>query len=264
MPNDILTVSNVVEETQIALGSSGVDVELAQADIEKAMKDALRLYNRSRPFVGNAKLAITRAQKKYGPIDTLHGGLMGVREVRFDTRTVEAGEVDPFNPHLIQHGHTGMGGDTGGEIAQRLAYAEDVSKVMSAEPEAQPMWEPDGHLYIYVDIQQTTQVWCSYVWTAKFYFDPPAAPDPVPAGWTPYLPMTMIPEGDTDWFMDFVLARAKQTLAKIRGKFEGIPNPDGGQDPVDWSALNDEGKERERELTEEMKLRRRQLPPVTG
>ena len=273
MPNADLTLDNIKEEVQVRLGVSGITVELQDPDFRKSLKAALRLYNRNRPFVGNASLAVTHAQRKYGPIDTLHPGFQGVRKVDFHTQVTEpAGPtvVDPFNPNIIDQGGTlGTGcnrGDTFGQIDQRLQYAEDANRVTSADKDWQGMWErvEEGgewvdHYYLYVYVPPVTPMRCSYQWTGHYVMEPPST---IPA--VGVLPMTSIPDGDTDWFFDYVEARAKQILARVRGKYDGITNPDGASDTVDWNQLLDEGREDEGTLTEAIKARRRPLPPTTG
>lgn len=273
MPNADLTLARIKEEVEIRLGASGITVELQDPDFRKSLVSALRLYNRSRPFVGNAALAVTHAQRKYGPIDTLHPGFQGVRKLDFQTLVTEpAGPtiVDPFNPNIIGvAGTLGAGcnqGDTYGQIDQRLKYAEDANRVASADKDWQGMWErvEEGgewvdRYYLYVYAPPITPLRCYYQWTGHYVLE---TPNPVPA--VGFLPMTSIPDGDTDWFFDFVEARAKQILARVRGKYDGIANPDGATDTVDWSQLLDEGRTDEERLTEAIKARRRPLPPTTG
>ena len=273
MPNADLTIERIKEEVEVRLGSSGVTVELQDPDIRKSTLAALRLYNRNRPYIGNAALAVTHAQRKYGPIDILHPGFQGVREVRFHNRVTESAGptvIDPFNPNIIgQGGMVGAGcnaGDTYGQIAQRLQYAEDANRVASADNDFQGMWErveesgeTVDRYFLYVYVSPSTPMRVSYVWTAHYSLE---SPTPLPAAG--YLPMTSIPDGDTDWFFDYVEARAKQILARVRGKYNGIANPDGATDDVDWNELLSEGREDEGTLTEAIKARRRPLPPVTG
>lgn len=275
MPNSSLTIGNVTDEVQVNLGASGIDVELKDSDIRKGLIAALRVYNRSRPFVGNAKLAVNRTQRKYGPIDTLHPGFQGVRRISFvtqDTEPAPPGQIDPFNPNIISHADMpGSGcnrGDTYGQMQQRLMYLEDSARVASADNDAQGMWEHEydssadewvDHFYIYAYVAETITIYCSYEWTGHYVLETPAS---VPSQGV--LTLAQIPDGDVDWFMEFTLARCKQILARVRGKYEGIMNPEGATDSVDWSQLLDEGRESERDLREALDRRRRPLPPVVG
>jgi hypothetical protein len=74
--------------------------------------------------------------------------------------------------------------------------------------------------------------------------------------------MQQIPNGDVGWIMEYILVRAKQVLGRVRGKFHGIPNSEGATDDTDYSELLSEGIERQRELEEELRKRRRPLEPV--
>jgi hypothetical protein len=78
----------------------------------------------------------------------------------------------------------------------------------------------------------------------------------------PQIGLGTIPEGDVDWMQDFAVARAKQILTRIRGKFSGIEGPDGSMNEIDFQALAEEGRTDEKDLMDELKRRRRPLAPV--
>ena len=240
------------------LGASGVTVELAPTDFNKCVLDAVRVYSRVRPFRGNAALACNTTTKKYGPIETRHPGFQGVVEVRFTRNITLNPRLDPFSPETLLAANLLPGADTIGQYNLTLQSSKDARSVMSSEPEYQGMWEEDGHFYLYVDVQQTDYL-VSYVWNGTYTPIPPSVMPP-----QGILPMTMIPDGDVDWIMDYVLARAKQILSRIRGKYEGIQNPDGATDSVDWSQLQQEANDAIITLADDLKARRRPLPPVCG
>lgn len=249
MPNTVLTIANVKSETAIALGGEGVDIELVEVDYEKCLKDALRVYNRNRPMQGNAAITITAAQRKYGPLNTIHPGLQGILTCEFITGgTGSLNVFDQLGNNLSQS-LAAANGLPFGEIDQQLQYVEMSRRIVSSEPEWRAGWE-GANYYLYIDSVQPGLL-CSYLYS--FHATPD---DNANTG------MQLLPDGDTDWIMAFTLARAKQILARKRGKFQGIMNPDGGTDAVDWSELRDEGREDEGKLIEEIQARRRPLPPV--
>ena len=91
MPNTDLTLENIEEETRIELGVSGVEIELITKDIQKCIKDALRLYNRIRPKRFRAMLAATKEVKKYR-IDNVVPNLIGVVHVEWEAKAAAEAE----------------------------------------------------------------------------------------------------------------------------------------------------------------------------
>jgi hypothetical protein len=76
--------------------------------------------------------------------------------------------------------------------------------------------------------------------------------------------MQNIPDTDVDWVLNYATARCKRILARVLGKFKGVPNLEGGVDELDAEELREEAKEEEAALIEEIRNRRRPLPPVVG
>jgi len=257
VPNTTLTLENIKEETETMLGKSGVTVELAPTDIKKCVKDAVRIYSRHRPFRGNAALAVNSSIKKYGPLDIKHPGFLGVVDVQF-ARNIQTLPLDPFSPETLLAANLLPSADTVGSYALVMQSSKDARSVLSSEPEYQGMWEEDGHFYLYIDLPQTNYL-VSYAWTGAYVVEPPST---LPVAGV--LPMTMIPEGDVDWILAWTLAQAKSILCRLRGKYEGITNPDGATDSVDWSQLQQESNDAIITLTDDLKARRRPLAPVTG
>lgn len=259
MPNTLLwPLKNINEEVAIALGVSGVEVELTEQDIERAVRTALRLYNRSRP--GQRKTAITLSanQKKYllDPATDEFKGIQGVLTVEHVRSRITDG-IDPFDPlSVIGPGgiHTGI--DTFADYDQKLQYIEQARRIASSEFEWTFQWEPDPadsnilKPYLYADIPATLPADTSLLYS--FHYRPDGSE---------ITGLQNIPDGDTDWFIDYVTAFAKTILGRIRGKFKGIPGPDGSDLSVDYDDLMTEGREDLKELTEEIKKRRRPLPP---
>lgn len=257
MPRNDLTVDLLVEEVNSALGSSGVTVELDNDDYQKCLKDMIRVYNRNRPQRARQNLYVSPSQKKYGPLGTdpstqqiVIPTIQGVVAVSFVTN--QAPVTDPFDTINNGIGRVLSGSGTPfGEIDQQLQYIKMARNVASSEPEYQTAWE-GSQLFIYVDIARTP-VLCSIEYT--YHLTPDDDPN---------TGIGMMPDGDVDFMVGFVTARAKQILSTIRGKHGGILNPDGQTDPVDWEELRQQGVEEEEKFEEKIKERRRPLLPILG
>lgn len=261
MPNTLLyPLKNIAEEVRVALGDSGVDLELTEKDIERSIRQALRVYNHDRPGRRKLAIAVTAAQKRY-PLDPVSfAGIQGI--VAFEAvRARLTDGIDPFDPlSVIGPGGVHTGIDTFGDYAQKLSYIEQARRISSSEVEWRFQWEPAqpgptaaGDVYVpvlYADIPLTLPVFCSIEYTYHFTMDNAA-----------HTGLQNIPSGDTDWFIDYVVAFSKTILAQIRGKFKGIVGPDGGDQAVDYDDLKSEGREDIKELKDALRRRRRPLPP---
>jgi hypothetical protein len=264
MPNNLLwPLKNVGEEVRTALGDSGVEVELTEKDIERCLRDALRHYNRSRP--GRRKLGITvsSATKRYALDPASFAGIQGIVGFECVRERVTDG-IDPFDPlSVIGPGGVHTGIDTFGDYDQKLYYIERARRISSSEVEWRFQWEPpqpaeggppaagDKDIpVLYADIPATTPQFCSIEYTYHFTMDNAANTG-----------LQNVPDGDTDWFIDYATAFAKTILSQIRGKFKGIVGPDGAEKSIDYDDLKSEGREDIRELKEAMKRRRRPLVP---
>jgi hypothetical protein len=261
MPNTDLTIPLIRDEVLTNLGYSGVDVELEDSDITNVLRQTLRIYSRNRPRRFVKALSVSSSTPRHELTTATHPGLVGITDVSFLVDSVQDNS-DPFNMEgntLL--GLTTFGGETFGEVALRRSYVEDSRRVVSAEPEWTAMWDLDSSVspavnryYLYISISSTTGgTKCSYTWTQAYTPDTDANTG-----------MQNIPQSDVDWILGMVSAKSKRILSKIRGKFSGIPNPDGSESPVDFAELASEGQEEELALMEELLLRRRPLPPVTG
>jgi len=255
VPNAVLKPSHIDEWVRRRLGSSSVAVELETEDIRQCLLKTIVVYNRWRPQHAHSKLNIVSTQKKY-EID--HPGLQGVSSVEFIRQSVVQGHVDPFDPYsVIRTPMTAGVGLTFGEYANQLMYQEDARRIVSTEPEWYGQWEPqtDGSskYYLYIDVPATTLYECSYKYTWH------VTPDN-----QKLTGMQHIPNGDVDWVLQFTHALAKEPLARIRGKFHGIPMPDGGEEDNDYAELMEESRAETERLEEELRLRSPPLDPVIG
>lgn len=139
---------------------------------------------------------------------------------------------------------------------QRKMYAEDAQRIVSSEPEWHGQWERvalspgpgwENQYAMYISIER------SDIAAGVFFI---AAHPNTDEG------RQMIPESEVDWFMNWCTAEAKIILARVRGKFEGVTNPDGGVDGTDWSQLATEAVEEKTTLEAEIRSRKRPYLPV--
>jgi len=243
--NNELTFDNIRDEINTGLGGTSLDVELSEADVEKCIKDTIRLYNRNRPGREFKKLDITTTATRYELDPQTHKGIQGVVKVQFVEKTNFTG--DPFDPFY----YNGLGltpqGDTFSEYDQKRQYIEMARRIGSVEPDWQQRVE-DGKVVLYISIN--APYWCMYTYT--FHYTPDT--DPVTG-------MLMVPGGDVEWFMRFATACAKDIVGRKRSKFGGILIPDGATAETDGRDMKEEAKEEFLALREEIKKRRRPLLP---
>jgi len=245
------------ETVREELGEGGVQVELEDAHIDRAIAGACNTYNRYLPPYRHGSVEVTGSTKKY-EID--HPGIVEILDVQF-LRKDRLRDLDLENPFVL--GQMVESFETSASVYhQGLGYMEDARAVYSSEPTWTSQWEqvaPDSDgipgqvLYLYVDIP-TSNLWeCSYMYAIHVTPD-----DATDTG------LHLIPVGHIQWFEEYTTARAKIILGRIRDKFKGIPLPDGGSGELDGMDLISEGKEEVRELIEDIRSMARQMPPITG
>ena len=255
MPNaELVSMERIAKRVQSRLGGRTIKIELEQDDYVEFVKQALDYYNQRRPFKRKNKLAsVTISQRRYVIPLNLHPGFAGIIHVDFITRRSSPSRVDPFDPFDTALAGVSLGsgsGETFGELLQRIMYTEDSARVIDAEPDWDGIWEGADYA-LYVDIARP-HVEVGYEWSGYY------SPDFVaPTG------LQFIPNGDVDWFLKYVTACAKETLGRVRGKFQGITNPDGSQDPVDYTELLQEAQQEKERLEDELTKRRPPLGPIT-
>jgi hypothetical protein len=260
MPNTELTPPLIKEEIDDILGGTVLDIELLDEHYVKATKDAIRIYNRNLPRQNWCRLNVAASQQRYLVAPTIAGNtisppaLQGVVDVDFVGTGIQFGASTEFGPPFSNVSPTGLGiaGSTFGEVNNAFSYAKQSQQIASSEPEWQMSWEA-GVCYLYIYVPTVGTVNCSYLFSWGVTPDNNAVTG-----------MQNIPATDVDWVMNYAAARAKRILARILRKYGGIPNSTGGADPLDGDPLMEEAKEVEERLLEEIKVRRRPLPPVVG
>lgn len=249
MPNTVLRQDQIREETLSRLGGSRLEVELDQRDLDQATREAIRVYSRYVPLQGWKSIPATVTQKRYVLDLAQHPGFTGIIDVQFLTRRTDPSSIDPFDPYDSVVGGLLVGDETFADVMQRLVYTEDAARVVSAEPEWRGEWE-GADFALYLDIVRTPTL-VAYNWCGAYSTDVTAANG-----------MHLIPFDDTDWILNYIEARAMVTLGRVRRKFGGIPNSDGGVDEIDGNQFVDEGNQKTTDLMEEIRSRRIPLPPT--
>jgi len=256
VPNSELTYERITEEVRTSLGGSGVEVELTDGDIKVCVRKALRPYNRYLPFQGRHAITVAQATKRIR-LDNVIPNLLGVVDVEWITRRTEPAGVDPFDPYVTSLTGPTYGDETFGDVAQRLSYSEDASRIVSSEPEWHAQWEQvdvggstyENHYFVYVSVE-SDNVEAAVTFNARYTEEEDAQG------------LLAVPAGDVDWIIEYAIAYAKTILSRIRGKFAGITNPEGSADLVDYAELAQEGREDMEQMEEDLKLRRRPGVPV--
>ncbi len=174
--------------------------------------------------------------------------IQGIVHVDFITNRAVVTDPFDFTNQGLRQVLSGTGGPFG-EVEQQLDYLKTAKRIASAEPEWKQIWE-SNQLFLYLDItRQPTLASMTYTWHVTPNDDPATG-------------VGLIPDGDTDWIHDYILAMSKTIVGRKRGKFGGIANPEGADDATDSEGLISEGREDMERLQEEILKRRRPLLPV--
>lgn len=259
-----LFVSNIREEVRTELGEDCVDVELSDQQIDKAIKDAIRVYNLHRPRRNWRMLDASPEKNRYDVTET---GIQNIVRVGLvDRFHVERNNISATrNPFVLETyafagGDYYMGGfdDHGsmiGEYAHILAYNEEVRRVTSSQNEWAVEWR-DDRLILWLDLSKDrlSPFRTAVSYEATFGYEPD---NNATNG------MQFIPAYDVDAVYDMITGRAMQILGRIRDKYKGVIGPDGSAIRLDGEAMKREGQERFTQGRDALKKRRRPLGPIT-
>jgi hypothetical protein len=254
MPNSTLTIAFFEESVSTLLGADGVDVELSPGTYKKLLAQVILLLNRSRPQRSIFALPVSTSQTKYGPINAGKPGFKGVVNVQFVPSQVIQGRVDPFDAFNTVRSKVlaGSDGTTFADLDAQIQGIKYARNVVSTETEWRGVWERDKNYYLYISTGgQSVSCSVEYTWNIT-----PDDDENTGLSW--------VDADDVDWVVEYGTALAKQTLSRIRGKFQGITNAEGSSDPTDYAELAQEGREDAERLRLAMENRRRPLPPVIG
>ena len=204
--------------------TSGVVVELTPNMITECQNQALRLYNRYRPFRKEAQIAVTAGVQKY--VLTTYGKGLVDFQLKPRARPVLA-SVDIFNPYQMVRQPLRLD-----EFITDRAHLALAAQVLSANLEWD--WERDTHtLWIASNVTEST----TGVYT---YLEDRAVTDILP--------------DDEDWFLRYTLATAKMPLGRQRSKYAVVRGAEH-EFQMDGPALLQEAKDELPLLEQELRNR---------
>lgn len=221
------------------LGAPYRVVELSQDQLQEALKRSVRQLASVKPIFKYSTFNILSGVQGYN-LTTLNKPFgSGITDLWDQPLTSPAGEFNEFEYYrLRQPPYVDMG-----EMLIDKIYYKEISMLTGTQFDWH--WDPD-----------TTTILIT--------------PTPIrsrPASYQYNAGANLIEEvrpSDQGWVVDYALAIAKEMLARVRGKFQGVP---GNELPVntDWSELLREGLEKQDALVESLVNNRGSwTPPIKG
>ena len=201
-----LSAATLESYVQLKLGSPLNTVELTSGQVNVAVGDTLRRYNRHCPREIPGNLTLLANVNAY-LVPAAAG--RGVFDVQFVRKLPDTLFTSPYFGREFPR----LGTMPFDEFVLGRTHLESVRRVTSSDPDWR--WEfTDGKLYVtngnfdgWVDPTQ-------WIVTFKYYQD---------------LSVEQIPLHHHDWFYRHTLATCQLLLAEVRGKYSGkVPSPDGG------------------------------------
>lgn len=253
-------MADIRTEIKTSLGTNSIEVELTTSDLDKCIRDSLRVLNRERPPTAWGTLQSVSNGIRY---TISHPGLYGILDVSWASATRCDPGCDPFyrDDPIAALGLGGIGYAGGGSMigdrVQDLMYRSQVNDVTGRSPEWDQRWvrNQDNTRTLYLmlsDVAANAGVMYEYAWHLT-------ADDDVSTG------VAQIPVNDRDWVIRYALAKAKQILGRVLRKYNGgINMPDGGTETLDGDALASRGEQEQTDLEAEMRERRRPILPVVA
>jgi hypothetical protein len=235
------------------LGRGVVRVELTDAQIDAAIGDAARLYNR---YVPRHKRAVLPASPngRYALSD-LHPMIQEVvNVVGVRNRDTSVGDrIDLFDPLIYMPGGAI---NTGGlaTYLQSLESIEYARRIFSSEVEWTTQWENDGgslKLIMYIATATSSNQVYGYE-----YVEGVTADDSPTSG------LRFVGQDMHDWFVRYVLAVCTRTLGRALRKFQGIPGPEGADLQLDGTDLVTDAENALSDLTDQIQQTRTSFPYI--
>jgi len=233
-----LSVEDVRDYVKMRLGAGVIRVELKDNHIDAAGQEALRVYSRYRPLRRFIQLQLIENIHEY-PIDK---DVIGVYKMDWVHRQVSLAAVeDIFHRRYYEPIHDMD------KYVNYLQYIDTLKRVLSIEPE----WHfaralKDGAnpiLHVHAPSQANT-ILAMIVAVVK-------------------RPLHQIPYTHEDWIQRYALAFCKEILGRVRGKWQNLPSPGGGQG-LDSQALLSEAQQEFQTLDQEIRGWQTDQPPIWG
>jgi len=207
------------------LGDPTVNVELDETQIKHCIDDVIELFQKYRPkeyYQG------TILSEGYHLVDAPDGsmGVLGVEFNRYESE-LGSGLEDVFNPfYFISYG--GMGGVDIQTYHLMKHWIEVMQRTFGTEEGYELL--DDGRVFISVPGEYKVSIMWAMPWTGLEDLH------------RPYQHL----------FLNLVLAKSRQVLGQIRGKYgQGVPGA-GGQVQLDGEYQRQKGQEDETKYTDEL------------
>lgn len=255
-----LSMSILRTHAREMLGSGVVNVEVTDAQIDQSVRLTVALLNRYLPAHRWAMLT-SNTSGRYR-LDNLgypgFSDVVDVQEIKFDPSVPSSNnDIDVFDPMIYLPGTFA----SDGFIANyRLAIERlrTARRMFSNELEWRAFWEPNSitgarEYALYVSTGSTGRYRYGFQYLCYITPDDNA-----------FTGVSWIDFGVESWVLQYVTACAKETLAAIRRKFQGIPGPDGSDLALDGSDLAADAQIEKDNLIAELKGMRSSLPPIVG
>lgn len=241
------TLAHLKETVLTDLGFGGVDLEILDAHVKRAIDAAYKMVARSFPQRGNIVIPITKLTQKYVLTPPRLLGVLGVEFFNNGGRLEEAPYYTRWVDRMIE-----------------LGDMEDTQRWFGDSPEWTFQSEIDGvgaqvnYLYCYFTSSSFVDTFARIPNYAAVEFSwAIEASEDIAVG------TTRTPLDLQQWVEDYAVARARCMLGDIRGKFGGIPGPNGDNIlPIDAERQVANGREDQRRLETDLMDRRRQLPMI--
>lgn len=205
-----------------SLGSGRVDVELDPSHIDSAITMSLLMFSVYAPIEYSINLTAADGQAKFD-LSSLGSDVVITQVNRSGTSITPS--IDPFSfeSYISQKGYDIV------DVAILQNYVETVNKTLGREFQ----WRFE-YPFLYLNKPLTA----GEILEVK-YTKPYQSVEEVPIKYLPF-------------FIQYAKAELKETLARIRGKYRGMPGPEGTIE-MDYSDLLSEAQAEKQEVLENLK-----------
>lgn len=233
-----LSELDVREYVKLRLGAGLVRVELKDYHIDAATQEALRVYCRYRPLRRFIQLPLIENIHQY-PLDN---DVIGVYKMDWVHRQSSLAVVeDIFHRRYYEPVHDMD------QYVHYLQYIDTLKRVLSIEPE----WHFERSLkkgaapilHVHAPNQANTILVLIVAIVKR--------------------PLHQVPFGHEDWIQRYALAFCKEILGRVRGKWQNVVAPAGGQG-LDAQTLLSEAQQEFQILDQEIRGWQTDMPPIWG
>lgn len=232
------TTPEVIRYVKTQLGHPKRCIELDNVNLSEALKRAVRYHSSKKPTLIHDFVEVLNGQQAYD-LDALSKpfgkGIITVYEEPITSPQDVFNEFEYYR--LRQPPYVDI---------TELVMDQQYYKMLGATTGTNFDWEfineHNRHILLFSPIP-TRSFRASYVYDAE-----PAK-------------IEQIRLNDQGWVVDYTLALVKESLARIRGKFDGLPSKDGPQVSTDWQDLLREGLEAQKDLKESLDASRGDWTP---